>query len=164
MPERASEGDKSSNMQKVRNLVLAGVAMMAFASCASYEKTGPIMGVQSNSVNTYVAAEFDYANIKRVEGEVKYKKLFGFINLTKNGKRYYTASNRYRGLNKAEQQALYRAKSDGNVDVIMEPNFEAENHNYLFGLYTTRYVKVKAWGLNYKGLKEDPHGNINIAR
>ena len=131
------------------------ISCLLMASCATYEKTGPIMGVQSNNVNTYVAADFDYANAKRVEGSVTKKTLFGFIPLVKNGKRYYSASNHYRGLSATEQQALYRAKEAGNVDVIMEPYFEKENHCYFFGLFTKQMVKVSAWGLNYKGLKED---------
>ncbi len=147
--------------KSVLGIALAGIMM---ASCASYEKSGPVMGVQSNNVNTYIAADFDYSNAKRVEGAVKSKTLFGIFQLVKNGKRYYTASNHYRGLSKSEQQALYRAKETGNVDVIMEPNFETESHSYLFGLLRTAKTKVSAWGLNYKGLKEDPHGNINIVR
>lgn len=151
-------------MKFFKSLMVACVVTLSLASCASYEKTGPIMGVQSNSVNTYVAADFDYANAKRIEGTVKQKTLFGILNLVKNGKRYYTASNRYRNLSKTEQQALYRAKETGGVDVIMEPNFEKETHRYFFGLYKKSQVKVSAWGLNYKGLKEDPQGNVNTVR
>lgn len=151
-------------MKLFKGLFVASAIALSLTSCASYEKTGPIMGIQSNSVNTYVAADFDYANAKRVSGAVKNKTLLGFIKLGKNGNRYYTASNRYRGLSKAEQQALYRAKETGNVDVIMEPNFERESHSYFFGLFRTTEVKVSAWGLNYKGLKEDPKGNVNTVR
>lgn len=151
-------------MKNLKGLLVAGIAATMLASCASYEKSGPVMGVQSVNVNTYVAADFDYANAKRIEGTVDTKTLFGIIPLVKNGKRYYTASNRYRGMNKIEQMALYRAKETGNVDVVMEPNFEKENHSYFFGLYKTSKVKVSAWGLNYKGLREDPKGNINPVR
>lgn len=153
-----------NNIMKKNVLLSIALSALVLTSCATYEKTGPIMGVQSNNVNTYVAADFDYANAKRIEGSVQRKTLFGFIPLVKNGKRYYTASNRYRGLSKVEQQALYRAKEDGNVDVVMEPNFETESHSYLFGLFTVTKTKVSAWGMNYKGLKEDPHGNVNTVR
>lgn len=147
-----------------KSVFCIALASIMMASCATYEKTGPVMGVQSNNVNTYVAADFDYNNAKRVEGTVETKTILGIIPLVKNGKRYYTASNRYRGLSQSEQQALYRAKESGNVDVIMEPNFEKESHSYLFGLYKTTKTKVSAWGLNYKGLKEDPKGNVNTVR
>lgn len=140
------------------------LASILFASCASYEKSGPVMGVQSNNINTYVAADFDYANAKRIEGVVETKTLLGIFPLVKNGKRFYTASNRYKGLSVTEQQALYRAKETGGVDVILEPNFEKESHSYLFGLYKTGKTKVSAWGVNYKGLKEDAHATVNAVR
>lgn len=142
---------------------ILGIAIISIlmTSCATYEKSGPIMGVQSTNVNTYVAADFDYDNAKRIDGKVVTKTLFGIIPLVRNGKRYYTSSNAYKGLSKTEQQALYRAKEGGNVDVIMEPNFTKESHTYLFGLYRTSKTEVSAWGLNYKGLKEDPNGHIN---
>lgn len=147
----------------MRKDVLIGVALsaMMMTSCATYQKSGPIMGVQSTNVNTYVAADFDYANAKRIEGEVTQKTLLGFIPLVRNGKRYYTPSNKYRGLSVVEQQALYRAKETGAVDVVMEPNFESEKHVYCFGLFKKSTTKVTAWGLNYKGLKEDPNGIPN---
>ena len=146
-------------MKKFFYVILASSIL---ASCATYQKSGPVMGVQSGSINTYVAADFDYANAKRVEGTVETKTLFGFIPLVKNGKRYYTASNFYgKSLNKNEQRALYRAKESGKVDVILEPNFETESHCYCFGLFKSKKVKVSGWGMNYKGLKEDTHGVVN---
>lgn len=148
-------------MKKIKGLLIAGIATMMMASCASYEKTGSTMGMQGVNVNTYVAADFDYANAKRIEGTIKTETLFGVIPLVKNGKRYYSASNGYRGLSKNEQRALYRAKETGNVDVVLEPTFETEKHSYFLGLYKTSQVKVTAWGLNYKGFKEDAKGNIN---
>ncbi|MCF0199546.1 MAG: hypothetical protein HUK02_09525 [Bacteroidaceae bacterium] len=147
-------------MKKIFYVILVSSLL---ASCASYTKSGPMMGVQSSSINTYVAADFDYENAKRVEGTVVSKKLLG-IPLVKNGKRYYTASNRYGKFDKYEQRALYRAKETGDVDVILEPNFETESHCYFFGLFKTYKVKVSAWGMNYKGLKEDTHGVVNDIR
>lgn len=151
-------------MKNYIKLVIFLVAGTLVTSCASYTKSGPVLGVQSNSINTYVTADLDYDNAKRISGEAVSKKLFFFIPLNKVKNRYYTASNRYRGLGELEQQALYQAKSDNNVDIILEPNFEKETHCYFFGLYTTAKVTVNAWGANYLGLKEDLHGIPNPVR
>lgn len=113
------------------------------------------MGVQSNSINTYVAADLDYANAKKVSGEIEKKTLFFIIDLKRNGNKQLLNSNRYKGLSKTKRQALYRAKENSNVDIIMEPEFKTETHNYLFGLFRTQKVTVEGWGVNMKGIKED---------
>ncbi len=128
---------------------------MLLASCASYQKTAPVMGVQSNNINTYVAADLDYANAKKVEAAVTSKTVLGFIQLVKNGNKTLKSSNRYNRLTKSESQALYRAKENSGVDIILEPEFEKEKHSWFFGIYKTSTTKVKGWGINVKGIKED---------
>lgn len=146
--------------------LVMGALMMAFfaTSCASYQKSAPIMGVSSNNINTYVAADLDYAGAKKVEGVVDTKTLFGFIQLTRNGNKTLKSTNRYRGLDKREAQALYRAKENAKVDIILDPEFEKESHSYFFGAYKKTHTKVKGWGVNIKGVKEDPHGVVNALR
>lgn len=151
-------------MKKVKSLLVAGVAVLAFSSCAHYTVDAPIMGIASNSINTYVAADLDYKNAKQISADVESKTLFGFISLTRNGDKVLTNSNRYKGLSKPERQALYRAKTNNNVDIILEPEFTVEKHSWFFGAYKTRNVKVKGWGVNMKGIKEDPHGVTNGTR
>lgn len=140
-----------------KNVVLgAFVASLLVTSCASYEKTAPVMGINSNSIKTYVEADLDYANAKKVEGTVETSSFLG-IPLVHNGCKLLKSSNRYKGLDKREAQALYRAKESSNVDIILEPEFEKEKHSYFFGAYKTSTIKVKGWGVNIKGIKKDTH-------
>lgn len=152
-----------------KNVFLAAIATAAFtlllSSCASYQKTAPVFGITTNNVNTYVKADLDLSNAKRVEGIVEKKTVLWFIQLSRNGNKTLVESNRYQGAagmfsqffggSKLKAQALYRAKESGNVDLIIEPEYEIEKHNFLFGLYKTQMVKAKGWGVNVKGLKED---------
>lgn len=119
------------------------------------------MGLNSGRINTYVEADLDYANAKKVEGAVNTSTLFGFIELKKNGNKLLKSSNRYKGLTKRESQALYRAKESSQVDVILEPEFESEKHSWFFGAYKETSTKVTGWGVNMKGIKEDKHGIVN---
>jgi len=136
------------------NLFVAVCATVLLSSCASYQKTAPIMGIGGNNINTYVAAELDYENAKRIEGTIETQTLFGF-NLIFNGNKTIKSTNRYKGLNKRESQALYKAKSEANVDIILEPEFETESHSWFLGIYRTSKTKVKGWGINVKSIKED---------
>lgn len=140
-------------MKKI-NLFVAVCATVLLSSCASYQKTAPIMGIGGNNINTYVAAELDYENAKRIEGTIETQTLFGF-NLIFNGNKTIKSTNRYKGLNKRESQALYKAKSEANVDIILEPEFETESHSWFLGIYRTSKTKVKGWGINVKSIKED---------
>ncbi len=148
-------------MKKFRTLLVASVAAMAFTSCAHYAVDAPIMGIASNSINTYVEADLDYQGAKQISGDVETKTLFGFISLSRNGDKQLTYNNRYRGLSKAQRQALYRAKTNSNVDIVLEPEFTVEKHSWFFGAYKTCKVGVKGWGVNIKGIKEDPRGMAN---
>lgn len=151
-------------MKNLVKLTIVAIIAVSFASCASYQKQAPIMGINGNCINTYVAADLDYENAKKVEGRIENKTLFGFISLVRNGNKTLKSTNRYRYLNKAEAQALYRAKELNNVDIILEPEFETEKHSWFFGAYKTRKVVVKGWGINIKGIKEDKvtNGTIDV--
>lgn len=142
--------------------ICAGVlAATCFTSCASYQKEAAIMSLGNNNINTYVEADLDYANAKKVEGTVNTATLFGFIQLKRNGNQLLKSANRYKGLSKRESQALYRAKESSHVDIILEPEFEKENHSWFLGVYKTSVTKVKGWGVNMNGIKEDKHGTPN---
>lgn len=41
------------------------------------------------------------------------------------------------------------------------PEFEKENHSWFLGVYKTSVTKVKGWGVNMNGIKEDKHGTPN---
>lgn len=124
-------------------------------SCASYTNSGAVMNVQDNNIRTYVAADLDYQNAKKVEASVQSTKVLGFISLSRNGNKLFDCSNRYRGLTKTEKQALYRAKENSGADIILEPEFTTEKHSWFFGFYRTATTTVKGWAMNIKGLKED---------
>ncbi len=133
------------------------------SSCASYSSSAPVMGIKANSINTYVEADLDYANAKRVRGSVESKTLFWVIPLIRNGNKTMLVSNRYNSFSKSERQALYRAKQAFDVDIILEPEFEKESHSWFFGIYKKQNVSVKGWGVKMKGIKEDKHdGGKNI--
>ncbi|MBQ2807887.1 MAG: hypothetical protein IJF06_02160 [Bacteroidaceae bacterium] len=149
-------------MKNLFKLFAVAVVVLSFASCATYQKQAPIMGINSNTVNTYVKADLDYKNAKKVEGKIESKKLFGFINLNFNGDKTLKSTNRYRNLTKTEAQALYRAKELNNVDIILEPEFERETHSWFFGAYKKEVVIVKGWGINIKGIKEDTMMNPHM--
>lgn len=139
----------------------AGLLTMSFSSCAMYQKEAAIMSLGNNNINTYVEADLDYANAKKVQASVNTATLFGFIQLKRNGNKTLKSANRYKGLSKPEGQALYRAKENADVDVILEPEFEKEKHSWFFGAYRTTLTKVKGWGVNIKGIKRDQHGIPN---
>jgi len=139
----------------------AAVLTLNLSSCASYQKQATIMGLGGNNINTYVSADLDYANVKKVSAIVNSRTALGFIELERNGKKFLSSSNRYKGLTKPEKQALYRAKENANVDIILDSEFETEKHSWFFGAYKTKTTKVTGWGINVKGVKEDKHGNPN---
>ncbi len=140
-------------MKKI-NLFIAICVTVLLSSCASYQQTAPIMGIGGNCINTYVSAELDYKNAKRIEATIETQTLFGF-NLIRNVNKTLKSTNRYKGLNKRESQALYKAKSEANVDIILEPEFETEKHSWFLGIYKTSKTKVKGWGINIKSIKDD---------
>lgn len=146
-------------MKNIKNFIALSLIAMGFASCAHYTVDAPVMGITNNSINTYVAADLDYSGAKKVTGEVETKILFAVFNLSRNGDKQLTNTNRYKGLSKRQRQALYRAKTNNNVDIIMEPEFTTERHSWFFGAYKTRKVIVTGWGVNMKGIKPDTQTN-----
>ena len=146
-------------MRLFKNLVVAGLFSLGFASCAHYTVDAPLMGITNNSINTYVAADIDYKGAKKVSAEVENQILLGVFRLSRNGDKQLTNPNRYKGLTKTQRQALYRAKVNNNVDIIMEPEFSTEKHSWFFGAYKTRKVSVTGWGVNMRGIKEDVNPN-----
>lgn len=139
--------------------ICAGLLTLSVSSCASYQNEAAIMSL-GNNLNTYVEADIDYASAKKVEATVNTATLLGFIQLERNGNKTLRSANRYKGLTKRQSQALYRAKQNSGVDIILEPEFESEKHSWLFGVYRTSKTKVKGWGVNVRGIKEDKHQNV----
>ncbi len=53
-------------MKKLKFCFIAFMALM-FTGCAKYTTEGALMGLAGNTINTYVAADLDYENARRVE-------------------------------------------------------------------------------------------------
>ena len=159
-------GLKNYIMKKsIMSMMGTAVVALSLSSCASYQKEAIVMGIGGNKINTYVSADLDYAGAKKVSATVNTRTALGFIQLERNGNKLFSSSNYYKGLSKVERQALYRAKENANVDIILDPEFETEKHSWFFGAYKTKTTKVTGWGINIKGIKEDkngiPNGNVS---
>lgn len=144
-------------MKKILTLILVLAGILSLSSCATYTKNAPVYGIGGNNINTYVKANLDLANAKKVEATVEQKYVLGFIPLIFNGNKTLVSSNRYGRLSKVEGLALYRAKQDGNCDIILEPQFTTESHCFFLGLWRTYKTQVTGWGCNIKGLEEDKY-------
>ena len=132
------------------------MAALTFSSCASYHLTAPVLGLGGNKVNAYAEADIDYSSAKKVSATVETSSFLG-IPTIKNGNKTLRSSTHYSGLSKREAQALYRAKSESNVDLILDPEFETEKHSFFFGLIRSGKTTVTGWGVKVKGIKEDKH-------
>lgn len=128
--------------------------MVMAASCTSVRSSAPVMAVGSNNIITNVKADLDYAGIKKINGEATTHRVLWIFGHTPGGNKQLTANNKYKGLNKAERTALYRAKNAGDVDMVLEPEFDTETKSYFFGIYKKTKVRVKAWGANIKGFQD----------
>ena len=137
---------------KKTNVFIAACAAALLSSCASYQQTAPVMAIGGNNIITNVAAELDYKSVKRIEGTVETQTLFGF-NLIRNANKTLKNNNRYRGLNKRESQALYKAKTEAGVDIILEPEFETEKHSWFLGAYKTVSM---IWDEDYRNVRHVP--------
>lgn len=139
-------------MKKLRFLfVICGVALLA--SCASYQQTASMAGYDP-TIKTNVVADLDMNNTKPVTATIKTKTLFWVIPLVLNGHKYTKTGNGYRYMNLREQQALYKATKDANVDLILNPEFTSESHSYFFGIFKKTSTTVKGTGVNVKGLRQ----------
>lgn len=132
---------------------MAVCALMVFmaASCTSVKETAPVMAIGNNNIVTNVKADLDYQGIKRVKGSATVHRVLWIFSSTPGGNKKLSANNKYKGLNKAEATALYRAKAAADVDVILEPEFDTETKSYFFGIYKKTVVKANGWGANIKG-------------
>ena len=134
---------------------------LLLSSCATYKKDAAVFAIGGNSINTYISAELDYDNAKPIEAVIETTHVLG-LDLKFNKNKKFVSSNRYKGLNKRESQALYKAIEENNVDIVVEPRFEVETHSWFLGIIRTSKIKVKGWGLNIKRIKEDNGLNSNM--
>ena len=149
-------------MKKIFNIALLTTIVLLFnTSCASWKQTGPVMTIKGNNINTYVAADLDYENAKRVEATMSFRSFCG-ISTKKNGNKTFHSSTRYKWLTKQEAKVLYKAKQEAGVDIILDPEFSVERHSYFFGLSVRKKITVKGWGVNIKGIKEDNSQNARL--
>lgn len=139
------------NFFKIFVVVLVAAA---FASCSSTKQTAPVMAIGGNNIVTTVKADLDYKGAKKINGAATTHRVLWIFSHTANGNKQLKSNNKYKGLNKTESVALYRAKTAGDVDVVLEPEFETEVKSYFFGIYKKTDVKMKGWGVNIKGFSD----------
>ena len=142
-------------MKHLFKLFAFAVLLGLMASCgASHTATAPVMAIGSNNIITNVKADLDYANIKKIEGEATCNRILWIFSHTPKGAAQLQANNKYKGLNKTQSTALYRAKTNSDVDVVLEPEFTTETKSYFFGIFKKTKVKMTGWGANIKGFQD----------
>lgn len=138
---------------RTKKLCLAALTVSLFCSCASYRTSAPLQSISSNEISTYAEADIDYSTAKKVTATIETSSIFGIPTIS-NGNKTLKSSNHYRGLSKRESQALYRAKKEYGVDMILDPEFESEKHSYFLGLVKRGKTTVNGWGVKVKGIKD----------
>lgn len=144
-------------------MFLGAALIFAMASCTSVKQTAPVLAIGGNNIITSVKADIDYDGIKKIQGKATTHRVLWIFNHTVNGAKTVKSNNLYKGLNKSESTALYRAKNAADVDIVLEPQFETEVKTYFFGIYKRTDVKLTGWGANIKGFRENPsyiNGNV----
>ena len=143
-----------SNMKKFIKMISVAAMVVLFASCTSVKETAPVMAIGGNNIHTNIKADIDYKGVKKISGSATTTRVLWIFNHTANGNKQIKANNKYKGLNKAEAVALYRAKNGADVDMVLEPEFETETKSYFFGIFKRTKVNMTGWGANIKGFKE----------
>ena len=142
-------------MKHIFKLFLFAALLGVMTSCGtSKTATAPIMAIGSNNIITNVKADLDYNNIKKIEGEATVNRILWIFSHTPKGAAQLQSNNKYKGLNKTQTTALYRAKTAANVDVVLEPEFTTETKSYFFGIFKKTKVKMTGWGANIKGFQD----------
>ena len=135
-------------------LTFASIALIMASCGTSHTATAPVMAIGSNNIITNVKADLDYNNIKKIEGEATINRILWIFNYTPKGAAQLQANNKYKGLNKTQSTALYRAKTNAGVDVVLEPEFVTETKSYFLGIFKKTKVKIVGWGANISGFKD----------
>lgn len=140
-------------MKKLTFVSAFALAAM-FTGCASYHQTGDVVN-SDIVIKSHVNMVLDLENAKPVSATVKRNTAFGISSTNyrttlDDGTSAVFGS----GMSKLKKRALAKAKIEGNVDVILEPEYTTESHSYFFGLFKKKICTVKGYGVNVKGFKE----------
>ena len=151
-------------MKKFFSLLACAMLLCIATSCGtSHTATAPVMAIGSNNIITNVKADLDYNNVKKISGEATINRILWIFKHTPKGDAKLTANNKYKGLNATQSTALYRAKTEAGVDVILEPEFVTESKSYFLGIFKKTKVKCTGWGVNIKGFQDGtPAENIQV--
>lgn len=133
-------------MNKYIKFLACSLFVAACASCTSVRQTSPVMAIGGNNIVTNVKADIDYKGVKKISGSSTTTRVLWIFSHTPNGNKQLKANNKYKGLNKTEGVALYRAKKTADVDLVLEPQFETETKSYFFGIYKKTKVNMTGWG------------------
>jgi len=140
---------------KTIKFILCGIAaLFMLSSCATYTQSSQILKSKKNRVKIDVEANLDLQHMKKVSAEIEQKVVFWFIPLIFNRDKALHSSNESQYYNEYERMALYRAKSEANVDVVLLPEFAIEKHSWFLGFYRTYQVKLTGWGTNIKSFEK----------
>lgn len=159
------EGPEAPIIYMLRFIKLSVCAMVLalVSSCSSTKQTAPVMAIGGNNIITSVKADLDYEHTKKIKGSATNHRVLWIFSHTPGGSKSIKSNNRYKGLNKTEATALYRAKNASEVDVILEPEFETVTKSYFFGIYKKVEVMMSGWGANIKGFKDaTPEVNATV--
>ena len=142
-------------MKKIFKLFAFAVLLSIMASCGtSHTTTAPVMAIGSNNIITNVKADLDYNNVKKIQGEATVNRILWIFKHTPKGSAQLQANNKYKGLNATQSTALYRAKTEAGVDVVLEPEFTTQSKSYFLGIFKKTKVTCTGWGVNIKGFQD----------
>lgn len=141
-------------MKNFFKLFAAALVLVAATSCTSTKQTAPVMAIGGNNIVTNVKADLDYKGAKKINGTATTHRVLWIFSNTSNGNKQLKSNNKYKGLNKTESVALYRAKTAADVDIVLEPEFETTTSTYFLGIYKKTNVKMTGWGVNIKGFSD----------
>jgi hypothetical protein len=119
-----------------------------------------------------IKANFDFNLKEKKVGEAKAIYLLGLIKLVGDNKysdvkgiNIHDGTNLFSGIfsllksfnrtEKVKSAAVYNAIKDSDADIIINPQFETEIHQILFGLIKTYKVKVKTYDGKIKELYQE---------
>lgn len=112
------------------------------------------MRARNNRVNVNVEANLYLQHMKKISAEVEQKKILWFIPMIFNRDKILYSSNESQGYSEYERMAMYKAKCESGVDVVVLPEFVTRKHSWFFGIYKTYKVQMNGWGTNIKNFEK----------
>ena len=138
----------------IKFIACLAIACIATSCGTSHTATAPVMAIGSNNIITNVKADLDYDHVQKIQGEATINRILWIFKQTPKGAAQLQANNKYKGLNATQSTALYRAKTEAGVDVVLEPEFTTQTKSYFLGIFKKTKVTCTGWGVNIKGFQD----------